>query len=179
MKERLEKFMSTIDRSALMEHVERISKKTATMSDAFSAGQFWCCFEFMLDGGNLIIARVRLPRHPDTKKSVNEASELYAIECEVATMKFLQEGIDSVVSTPRLYAYEPPGSQQAGLVGACYMLMQGFFGNSLQDVKFDICDLPVWTRLCETPIDMTNNVALNRYQPKNASWLSGLRYKLK
>jgi hypothetical protein len=142
MKQRLEKFMDTINKTALLEHVERDSGKIAKMSESFSAGQYWCCFEFILDDYSLIIARVRLPRHPDSDENITEDSELYAIQCEVATMQFLQNKV-TTIPTPKLYAYEPPGSQQAVTVGAGYMLIEGFYSNTLQDVKFDICDLPV------------------------------------
>ncbi|KAF2805991.1 uncharacterized protein BDZ99DRAFT_466286 [Mytilinidion resinicola] len=145
MKERLERFMGSIDKSALLEHVEQVTGKAATMSDPFSASQFWCCFEFILSDESLIIARVRLPRHPESNDDVNEESELYAIECEVATMRFVQGKATSVPS-PCLYAYAGPGSQQAAKVGACFMLIEGFYGNTLQDVKFDICDLPIQTQ---------------------------------
>ncbi|KAF2498506.1 hypothetical protein BU16DRAFT_570967 [Lophium mytilinum] len=142
MKERLELFMSSIDKSALLKHVEQVTGKATTMSEPFSAGQFWCCFEFILSDESLVIARVRLPRHPESNERVSDESELYAIECEVATMQFVHERITSVPS-PCLYAYATPGSQQATDVGACYMLIEGFYGNTLQDVKFDICDLPI------------------------------------
>jgi len=142
MKQRLEIFMATVHRAALLEHVERVSGKTATMSEPFSAGQYWCCFEFILDDHSLVIARVRLPQHPDSNENTTEDSELYAIQCEVATMEFLQNNA-TTVPAPKLYTYEPPGSQQAFAVGACYMLIEGFYGNTLQDVEFDICDLPV------------------------------------
>ncbi|KAF1962555.1 hypothetical protein CC80DRAFT_531399 [Byssothecium circinans] len=145
MKQRLEHFMTTIHKAALLEHIERISGKTTKMSEPFSAGQYWCCFEFILDDCSLIIARVRLPRHPDSNGNTTKESELYAIQCEVSTMEFLQHNA-TTVPTPKLYAYEPPGSQQAVDVGACYMLIEGFYGNTLQDVKFDICDLPIHTQ---------------------------------
>lgn len=141
MKQRLEQFMTMIHKAALLEHVERVSGKTANMSKPFSAGQYWYCFEFILDDLSLIIARVRLPRHPDSSENTTKDSELYAIQCEVATMEFLQHNT-TTVPAPKLYAYEPPGSQQAVAVGACYMLIEGFYGNTLQDVKFDICNLP-------------------------------------
>jgi hypothetical protein len=142
MKQRLELFMPTIGKTALLEHVQQVSGKTAKMSDPFSAGQHWCCFEFILDDHSLIIARVRLPRHPDSNENTTEDSELYAMQCEVATMEFLQDRV-MTVPIPKLYAFAPPGSRQADLVGACYMLIEGFYGNTLQDVAFDICDLPV------------------------------------
>lgn len=142
MKQRLESFMESIHKPTLLEHVERVTGKIANMSDPFSAGQFWCCFEFILDDNSLIIARARLPRHPDTDEDATDDSELYAIQCEVATMEFLQHKTTSVPA-PRLYAYEAPNSRQATTVGACYMLIEGFYGNTLQDVKFDVCDLPV------------------------------------
>ncbi|KAF2110374.1 hypothetical protein BDV96DRAFT_583911 [Lophiotrema nucula] len=145
MKQRLEQFMATIHKAALLEHVERVSGKTAKMSESFSAGQYWCCFEFILDDHSLIIARARLPRHPDSNENTTEDSELYAIQCEVATMEFLQNNA-TTIPAPKLYTYEPPGSQQAVLVGACYMLIEGFYGNTLQDVMFDICDLPIHTQ---------------------------------
>lgn len=142
MKQRLEQFMERVHKAALLEHVERVSGKTAKMSEPFSAGQYWCCFEFILDDHSLVIARVRLPQHPDSNENTTEDSELYAIQCEVATMEFLQNNA-TTVPAPKLYTYEPPGSRQALAVGACYMLIEGFYGNTLQDVEFDICDLPV------------------------------------
>ncbi|PVI04277.1 hypothetical protein DM02DRAFT_586500 [Periconia macrospinosa] len=145
MKQRLELFMDTIHKPALLDHVERISGKKANMSEPFSAGQYWCCFEFILDDQNLIIARVRLPRHPDSNENMTEEAELYAIQCEVETMEFLQHN-STTVPAPKLYAYEPPGSQQAVAVGAGYMLIEGFYGNTLEDVKFDVCDLPINTQ---------------------------------
>ncbi|KAF2827129.1 hypothetical protein CC86DRAFT_416984 [Ophiobolus disseminans] len=45
------------------------------------------------------------------------------------------------VPAPSLYSYELPGSQQAIAFGACYMLIEGFYGNILQDVEFDMCNL--------------------------------------
>jgi hypothetical protein len=139
------RFMACINKPALLRHVEEITKTKAKMSEPFSAGQFWCCFEFVMEDGGLVIARVRLPRHPDSDETVTEDSESYAIQCEVATMSFLQHNFLSVPS-PKLYAYASPGSKQANAVGACHMLIEGFYGNTLQDVKFDICDLPVDTQ---------------------------------
>ncbi|KAF2277725.1 uncharacterized protein EI97DRAFT_499987 [Westerdykella ornata] len=145
MKQRLEQFMESIDKQALCNHVEEVTQKKAHMSEPFSAGQFWCCFEFVLEDQSLVIGRVRLPRHPSSNGTITESSESYAIQCEVATMSFLQANAPKVPS-PRLYAYAPPGSQQAKAVGACYMLIEGFYGNTLQDVQFDICDLPLHTQ---------------------------------
>jgi hypothetical protein len=112
------------------------------MSKPFSAGQYWICFEMMADDGALVIARVRLPRHPSTPPTVCEEDELYSIACEVSTMQFVQQRL-SAVTVPRVYAYEGPGSQLAADAGAIYMLLEGFYGNNLQDVAFDMCSLPV------------------------------------
>ncbi|PSN68260.1 hypothetical protein BS50DRAFT_665880 [Corynespora cassiicola Philippines] len=142
MKERLLLFMESINKLVLLQHVEKISGQTAKMSDPFSAGHHWCCFEFLLQDKSLIIARMRLPRHPDRSNSMTEASELYEIQCEVETMRFLQFNV-KFVPTPKLYAYEPSGSPQAMAVGACYMLIEGFYGNTLQDVVFNMCNLPM------------------------------------
>lgn len=142
MTERLERFMSIINKSSLVEHTQLIIGQPVSISEAFSAGQFWCCFELLAGDGRLIIARVRLPRLPDSTDSANEHSELYSIECEVATMKFFHENVTGV-PFPRLYAYEGPGSQRAANVGAVYMLIEGFYGNTMQDVQFNICELPV------------------------------------
>ncbi|OBT75717.1 hypothetical protein VF21_05919 [Pseudogymnoascus sp. 05NY08] len=141
MKERLESFMGAINKPALLHHVQSIFEQQITMSEAFSAGQFWCCFEFVADDGRLIIARVRLPRHPDSAEGVNDDSELYSIQCEVATMEFLHEYAIGV-PLPRIHAFEGPDSQKAADVGAIYMLIDGFYGNSLQDVQFNNCELP-------------------------------------
>jgi hypothetical protein len=145
MKERLEKFMGSINKAALLKQVEKTVQKKAKMSEPFSAGQFWCCFEFVMEDQSLVIARVRLPRHPDSNDTVTEQSESYAIQCEVATMSYLQNTSISVPS-PKLYQYAPQGSTAANDVGACYMLMEGFYGNTLQDVQFDICGLPMQTQ---------------------------------
>ena len=140
MKERLEHFMGKINKTALAEHAGAVVGKTFRLSEPFSAGQFWCCFELVADDETLVIARVRLPRHPDSSDQADEESEWYCIECEVATMKFLQSRVKNV-SFPRLHAYVPPGSTQAADVGACYMLIEGFCGNTLQDVHLDITTL--------------------------------------
>ena len=142
MKERLERFMSIINKPALVEHAQIIMGQPASISEAFSAGQFWCCFELIGADGRLIIARVRLPSHPDSIDSTNAHSELYSIECEVATMNFLHRSVTGV-PFPKLCTHERPGSQRAAKVGAVYMLIEGFYGNTMQDVQFDICELPV------------------------------------
>ncbi|OBT89241.1 hypothetical protein VE02_04262 [Pseudogymnoascus sp. 03VT05] len=56
-------------------------------------------------------------------------------------MEFLHEYAIGVL-LPRLHAFEGPDSQKAADVGAIYMLIDGFYGNSLQDVQFNICELP-------------------------------------
>lgn len=89
-----------------------------------------------------MIARIRLPRHPEANELVDAASERYAIECDVATMEFLQDNVKTVPA-PKLYAYEPTESENARRVGACYMLIEGFYGNTLQDVEFDVYGLSV------------------------------------
>ena len=61
-------------------------------------------------------------------------------------MECVRQGL-SAISVPRLYAYDGPGSQLAADVGAVYMLLEGFHGNTLQDVEFDMCNLPVSLRL--------------------------------
>ncbi|KAK0609564.1 hypothetical protein B0T17DRAFT_621611 [Bombardia bombarda] len=115
------------------------------MSQPFSAGQYWMCLEIIAEDGSLVIARVRLPRHPDTAPTISQADEEYAIACEVATMNFVKRNLPTI-RIPAVYAYEGPGSQLATDVGAVYMLLEGFYGNTLQDVKFDMCDLPVATQ---------------------------------
>lgn len=59
-------------------------------------------------------------------------------------MEFLRENVTGVPFS-RLYAYEDAESQGATDVGAAYMLIEGFYGNSMQDVQFNICELPVQT----------------------------------
>ncbi|KAK8149917.1 hypothetical protein G3M48_005009 [Beauveria asiatica] len=57
-------------------------------------------------------------------------------------MKFMRQNLPAV-SIPCIYAYEGPGSQLAADAGATYMLLEGFYGNTLQDVEFDMCNLSV------------------------------------
>ena len=142
MKERLEAALEQIDMSALIRHAERIKGQKITMSQPFSAGQYWICFEMVVEDGSLIIARVRLPRHPDIPVTVSEEDEAYAIACEVAAMELVRQKLHAV-SLPLVYAYEGVGSQLAADAGAVYMLLEGFYGNTLQSVEFDICNLQV------------------------------------
>ncbi|KAK4130796.1 hypothetical protein BT67DRAFT_452142 [Trichocladium antarcticum] len=145
MRERLQAALDNIDKPALLRHAERIKGQQVIMSEPFSAGQYWICFEMIAEDGSLVIARVRLPRHPDVPATVREEDEEYGIACEVATMEFVRQRL-SAIPIPCLYAYEGPGSQLAADVGATYMLLEGFYGNTLQDVEFDICNLPVATQ---------------------------------
>ena len=117
MKERLGRFIRIINKSAHVEHTQLIIGQPVSISEPFSAGQFWCCFELLAVDGRLIIACVRLPRHADSTDSANEYSELCSIQCEVANMKFLHENVTSV-PFPRLYACEGPESQRSADVGA-------------------------------------------------------------
>ncbi|KND90051.1 hypothetical protein TOPH_05339 [Tolypocladium ophioglossoides CBS 100239] len=108
MKERLQAALEQIDKSVLLDHAERIKHQKLTMSKPFSAGQYWICFEMVAEDTSLVIARVRLPRHPETSPAVNE---------------------------------EMRRSLLAAEAGAAYMLLEGFYGNTLRDVEFDICNL--------------------------------------
>lgn len=142
MKERLQTALDAIDKTALIHHAQRIKGQELIMSEPFSAGQYWICFEMVAQDKSIVIARVRLPRHPDIPATVSEEDVAYSIGCEVAAMEFARLRLNAV-SLPRVYAYEGMGSQQAAIVGAPYMLIEGFYGNTLQDVEFDICDLLV------------------------------------
>ncbi|KAI0541787.1 hypothetical protein GGR58DRAFT_454961 [Xylaria digitata] len=145
MKERLQTALGQIDKRALVCHAERIKGRKLTMSQPFSAGQYWICFEMVAEDRSLVIARVRLPRHPDIPVTVTEEDEAYAIACEVATIEFVRRRL-SAVPLPCVYAYEGVGSQLAAHTGAPYMLLESFYGNTLRDVEFDICNLHITTQ---------------------------------
>ena len=153
IRERLQTALDNIDRPALLRHAERIKGQKFIMSEPFLAGQYWICFEMIAEDGSLVIARVRLPRHPDVPATVKEEDEAYGITCEIATMEFLRQKL-SAISVPCLYAYEGPGSQLAADVGVAYMLLEVFYGNTLQDVEFDICNLPVSLILSQGSISL-------------------------
>lgn len=142
MKERLEGQIARLDTSVLVRHAQQILGQSVTMSEPFSAGQYWICFEMVAEDESLVIARVRLPRNPDMPSSYSDEDEQYLIGCEVATMAFVRERLPGL-RIPRLRAYEGSGSDLASSVGAPYMLLEGFYGNTLQDVEFDMCNLPV------------------------------------
>lgn len=57
-------------------------------------------------------------------------------------MKFLREN-STGIPFPRLYAFEGAETYKAAEVGVVYLLIEGFYSNTLQDVQFIICDLPV------------------------------------
>lgn len=116
------------------------------MSQPFSAGQYWVCFELVAQDGSVVIARVRLPRHPDTPLHVTEHDETYSIACEIETMRFIREKLPGL-PLPEVYAYESMDSDWSNRAGATYMLLEGFRGNSIQDLAFDLCQLPVSAKL--------------------------------
>lgn len=173
MKQRLEGLLAKLDKSVLLRHAELIKGQKISMSEPFSAGQYWICFEMVAEDDSLIIARVRLPRHPDTPPTVNEKDEQYSMSCEVSTMRFVRQKL-STVAVPRVYAYEGPGSELAADAGAIYMLIEGFYGNTLQDVAPDLCSLSVREPL---PLSPSKNLTCPSLQSRSMSWLSGRRFK--
>ena len=66
MRQRLEGFMASINKTALAEHASAVLGSPASMSEPFSAGQYWCCFELVAPDDRLLVARVRLPKHPES-----------------------------------------------------------------------------------------------------------------
>ncbi|KAL7960498.1 hypothetical protein V8C34DRAFT_276523 [Trichoderma compactum] len=142
MKERLQTALAKIDKSALIHHAQRIKGQELIMSQPLSAGQYWVCFEMVAQDKSIVIARVRLPPHPDFPATVSEEDAAYAIGCEGAAMEFIRLRLNAV-SLPRVYACEGVESRQATIAGAPYMLIEGFYGNTLQDVEFNSCDLPI------------------------------------
>ncbi|KID78829.1 uncharacterized protein G6M90_00g026150 [Metarhizium brunneum] len=141
MKKRLEDLIATLNKKVLIDHAERIIGQKISVSEPFSAGQYWICFELVAEDETLVIARVRLPRHPNAAPTVSETDEQYSIACELSAMRFMRQRLSTVV-VPRVYAYEGPGSQLATDAGAVYMLIEGFRGNTLQDSVPDLCGLP-------------------------------------
>ena len=142
MNERLQDFMVSMNKSALIKHAEITTGRTLSLSKPFSAGFNWCCFELIANDGTFFIARVKLPRHPDDDDTVDEDSVSYMRKCEIATMNFLQERVEAV-SVPQIYGWAMPGSQNAQEVGAACMLIEGFQGNVLFDGHSKVYDLPV------------------------------------
>lgn len=142
MRERLEAEVARIDTSALVRHAEQVLGQKLAMSEPFSAGQCWICFEMVAEDRSLIIARVRLPKYPDMPATYTDEDEQYFIDCEVVTMILVRQELPGV-KIPRVYACEGITSDLASSAGAPYMLLEGIYGNTLQDVEFDICDLPV------------------------------------
>nr|POE93277.1 hypothetical protein CFP56_19289 [Quercus suber] len=142
LRSRLQTFLSTIDKNALLEHTTSILGKAMAISEPFSAGEFWCCFELVADDGSLLVARLRLPSHPN---SPGPADDTYSMACEVATMRFVQAHLPKV-PVPKVYAFGDCNSPWAQKIGASYMLIEGFYGNTLFDAKPDLCELQ-WTAI--------------------------------
>lgn len=143
MKERIEGLLSRLDKSALVRHAESLLGQRFKLSTPFSAGQYWVCFELVgQDSGLLVIARVRLPRHPQILEAVTEQDELESIKCEVETMGFVKAQVPQL-GVPTVHAFAGPATKEAEEAGAMYMLIEGFYGNTLQDVAFDFTQLGV------------------------------------
>lgn len=143
MKERIEGLLRKLDKSAIIRNAEHILGQKFNLSKPFSAGQYWVCFELVgQDSDLLVIARVRLPKHPDIPAPLDQRAELRSVKCEVETMRYIKNQIPTLV-IPEVYAYAESSSKEAEEAGAVYMLIQGFYGNTLQDVEFDMTHLPV------------------------------------
>ncbi|KAI9751015.1 MAG: hypothetical protein M1815_001460 [Lichina confinis] len=143
LKERLETLMRGINQQALIDHASLLLFQKVTISDAFSAGQYWCCFELTAEDGALFIARVRLPPHPDI---IQTTDETHSIECEVTTMLFISD-LNLRLRSPKLFAFEKKGSPWASLVKAPYMLIEGFYGNTLQGAHTLEKIITQWTNI--------------------------------
>ncbi|KAK3352528.1 hypothetical protein B0T25DRAFT_542180 [Lasiosphaeria hispida] len=129
---------------AFIEHALDILGVSVTISEPFSIGQSWCCFELVApDREGFIIARLQIPQDPESATS--GGADNYAIECEVATMAFVRDNVKGV-TVPQVYAYEGPGTSRAAKVGAVYMLIEGFFGNTAADVELQLYNLPIATQ---------------------------------
>lgn len=89
MKEHLESVLAGLNKNVLLFHAQLIKGQKLSMSEYFSVGQFWICFEMAAEDGSPVIARVRLPRHPNTLPTVTEDDKLYTVSCEVARMQFV------------------------------------------------------------------------------------------
>ncbi|CAK7264334.1 hypothetical protein SEPCBS119000_000940 [Sporothrix epigloea] len=140
-KERLENHIKSLNLLVLKSHAEQILGVPVTISTPFSAGMYWVCFELVATDGRLVIARVRLPQHPNSPVDRCPEAESYQIECEIATMNYVRQALPKV-KIPRIYAYEPAGSDRAAKAGAPYMLLEGFYGNTLLDVHLNMFQLP-------------------------------------
>ncbi|KAK3186783.1 hypothetical protein K4F52_004529 [Lecanicillium sp. MT-2017a] len=145
MKERLQKALEAINKPALIRHAERVKGQNVFMSTPFSAGQYWICFEMVTADHTIIIARFRLPRRAASSATVSVEDEAYAMICEVETMKFVGLKLPSI-PIPAVYACALPRSELATAAGAAYMLLEGFHGNTLQDVGGNLCNLEVRTQ---------------------------------
>ena len=62
-------------------------------------------------------------------------------------MRYVRDNVKSV-AVPRIYAYEELGSEQAKALGAPYMLIEGFYGNTIQDIEVSVQNLPVCPSKC-------------------------------
>jgi hypothetical protein len=61
MKERLQTALDNIDKPTVLRHAERIKGQKVIMSEPFSAGQYWICFEMIAEDDSLVISGVCLP----------------------------------------------------------------------------------------------------------------------
>ncbi|TWU77299.1 hypothetical protein ED733_004437 [Metarhizium rileyi] len=121
MKKRLEDLIAKLDKKVLLHHAELIKGQKISMSEPFSAGQYWICFELVAED--------------DTLSS-------HAFDCLATLMPQQQDS--------RLWSYHgcTPNkvlvpSSPPMLALSMYMLIEGFRGNTLQDIVPDLCELPL------------------------------------
>lgn len=76
----------------------------------------------------------------------------------------------------RVYVYESMDSQLAVQAGAAYWQLEGFYGNTLQDLEVDICDLDETNSLARRHGTSRLDVKLKlRLRHENISRPSGKR----
>lgn len=136
-RERLQVAIGRINKCVLVEHTQRIIGQKVTMSEPFSVSQCSACFEMVAQDGSLIIAKVALPQDPNDPGARSAERQAYSLACEASTMKFVGLKIPDF-PVGQVYAHEGPESQLAIEVGAAYILLEGFYGNTLQDVVPDL-----------------------------------------
>lgn len=143
MKERIEELLSKFDKSAVLRHTESLLGQKSTLSEPFSCGEYWACFEMIAQkSGMLVIARVRLPKHPNGPDTLDEQTELNNLKYEIETMKYIKDRLPQL-AIPEVYTYAGPSTKHAEDAGAPYMLIQGFYGDTLHDIEFDMTNLSV------------------------------------
>lgn len=108
-KERLEDFVRSVNRAALLSHVHELTGQHCTISAPYAAGQWRCCFEVVTEEHDVYIVRCVLPPHPEYPVAPSMISQ--RTENEIDAMRWVASHTD--IPIPGMSSVRPGACPRA------------------------------------------------------------------